>query len=245
VANPLTAGAGLTECIKVAAPNVELFLAGNAITGSPGPSTGIKFGIHILGTAPGAIVIGGGSTISQFSWGILVEGAFSALSGFSANGDGIGVVLRHEKGSQLTNFSASNNLGDGIFITNASHNFLNDFDASNNTQNGVQISSASNFDELSGFSASSNGAAGVSVTRVAVNASGSLPPGPAHTIVFGGETDDNGTFGIAVTGSHGDTIVGNSAASNVTDDLFDGSALCTGNLWFGNTFTTANHSCIH
>jgi hypothetical protein len=69
--------------------------------------------------------------------------------------------------------------------------------------------------------------------------------GPAHTIVFGGETDDNGTFGIAVSGSHGDTIVGNSADSNVTDDLFDGSSTCSGNLWFGNTFITANHSCIN
>jgi hypothetical protein len=241
VANPLTAGASLTECIKIAAPNVQLFLAGNSITGSSASSTSLKFGIHILGTAPGAIVIGGDSTISQFSWGILVEGTFSAISGFSATGDGIGVVLRHEKGSQFTNFSASNNLGDGIFITNASHNFLNDFDASNNTQNGVEISSGSNFDELSGFTASSNGAAGVSVTR-AINSSAA---GPAHTIVFGGETDDNGTFGIAVSGSHGDTLVGNTAESNLTDDLFDGSALCTGNLWFGNTFTTANHSCIH
>ena len=65
VANPLTAGPSLTECIKIAAPNVELFIAGNSITGPSASSTSLKFGIHILGTAPGALVIGGNSAISH------------------------------------------------------------------------------------------------------------------------------------------------------------------------------------
>jgi hypothetical protein len=47
---------------------------------------------------------------------------------------------------------------------------------------------------------------------------------------------------IGATGYH---VNGNIALGNLQFDLFDGNANCDDNKWNGNTFTTANQSCIH
>jgi len=52
------------------------------------------------------------------------------------------------------------------------------------------------------------------------------------------------SLGIEVVGgATGNTIIGNSATGNGTD-LVDDNGNCTSNVWRGNTFGTANPSCI-
>jgi len=45
--------------------------------------------------------------------------------------------------------------------------------------------------------------------------------------------------------SHRNRIIGNSAASNGTNDLYDANSGCDSDQWFGNSFVTANSGCIH
>ena len=59
------------------------------------------------------------------------------------------------------------------------------------------------------------------------------------------ETIGNGTYGIDVApGSTGNHVNGNTANGNGLYDLFDGNPNCNNNKWNGNTFTSANLSCI-
>jgi len=56
----------------------------------------------------------------------------------------------------------------------------------------------------------------------------------------------NGTYGIDVApGSTGNHVNGNTALGNRLFDLFDGNMSCDNNKWNGNTFVSANMSCIH
>ena len=59
----------------------------------------------------------------------------------------------------------------------------------------------------------------------------------------------NSTLGISVTARLGATIAleitNNTALANGLFDLNDGVPNCTGTVWSGNTFFTANQSCIH
>ena len=60
------------------------------------------------------------------------------------------------------------------------------------------------------------------------------------------ETISNGTYGIGVaTGSTGNHVNGDTALGNGLFDLFDGNPNCDNNKWNGNTFVSANMSCIH
>ena len=57
---------------------------------------------------------------------------------------------------------------------------------------------------------------------------------------------NNAIAGIALNnGSTNYHINGNTALGNSTFDLVDGNANCDDNKWNGNTFVTANMSCIH
>jgi len=59
------------------------------------------------------------------------------------------------------------------------------------------------------------------------------------------QTIGNGTYGIDVAnGSTGNHVNGNTALGNGLSDLFDGNTSCDNNKWNGNTFGTANMSCI-
>jgi parallel beta-helix repeat protein len=65
-------------------------------------------------------------------------------------------------------------------------------------------------------------------------------------------TNGNGQYGILVAAPgppgppvNGVDVTNNRSLANRTFDLFDGSAVCSGHVWSGNTFFTANQSCIH
>jgi Right handed beta helix region len=47
-----------------------------------------------------------------------------------------------------------------------------------------------------------------------------------------------------VLGATANTVTGNTALNNVAFDLFDGNPGCDANKWKGNTFATANQTCI-
>ncbi|HJU27812.1 MAG TPA: hypothetical protein VJ718_01500, partial [Candidatus Binataceae bacterium] len=69
--------------------------------------------------------------------------------------------------------------------------------------------------------------------------------GSAYNQVIGGNLDKNGFYGIEVSQSRRNRIIGNSASGNGSDDLYDSTLGCDSNQWFGNSFTTANGGCIH
>lgn len=245
VMNPLASASLTKDCITVAAQHVSLDLAGNALTG-PGSTTPTA-GIHVFRRADHVTITGGGAMITKFGSGILIEGDRAAASGFSATGNQNGLVIAGD-GGQHTGFDASGNSNDGVLFSAASGNVLSSFTADDNTiGNGVELTSGSNHDSLSGFTASSNGAAGVDVHKTGCTGScrDMLTSVPSQIQVTAGTVTGNGTYGVVVFDGHRATITDNSATSNLTKDLFDANRGCDHNHWFGNTFTAANRGCIN
>jgi hypothetical protein len=154
--------AGAGDCIAIKADSVELDLAGYSLTGPAAPAP-FSAGVHITRRASGAAIVGGGGAISQFTDGILIEGKGATISGFSANGNEEGVVLDGRE-AELTNFSASGNSGDGVALFGAAQARISDFTASGNAANGVDI--LSKRVKVSGFTADSNGYAGVLIRGI-------------------------------------------------------------------------------
>lgn len=243
VMNPLTSASLTKDCIAVAARHVSLDLAGNALTG-PGSTTPTA-GVHVLPRADRVTITGGGAMITQFGSGIVIESDRAAASGFSATGNQNGLVIEGDRG-QHTSFDVSGNSNDGVLFSAASGNVLSSFTADDNTiGNGVELTSGSNSDSLSGFTANSNGGAGVDLNKTLLNhSSKGRAAVPRRIMVTAGTVTGNGTYGIVVFDGHRETIMDNSATSNLTDDLFDANPGCDHNHWFGNTFTSANRSCI-
>jgi parallel beta-helix repeat protein len=62
--------------------------------------------------------------------------------------------------------------------------------------------------------------------------------------VKGNVATDNDSGITVVLGATGNTIIGNFAHNNTSEDLNDDNA-CGSNVWMGNDFGTANLSCIH
>jgi hypothetical protein len=55
----------------------------------------------------------------------------------------------------------------------------------------------------------------------------------------------NGNLGINVFSAQFVEIINNTALANGTQDLNDADLNCVGTVWSGNTFFTANQSCIY
>jgi hypothetical protein len=78
--------------------------------------------------------------------------------------------------------------------------------------------------------------------------------GSNSNVIAGNTTDNNGSYGIYVSGPSGGThplpgstnnvIHSNTAVGNPLFDAFDGNPNCDANHWFGDTFTTVNQTCI-
>jgi parallel beta-helix repeat protein len=72
-----------------------------------------------------------------------------------------------------------------------------------------------------------------------------IVPASAGNSVRGNVTTNN-LIGINVQPeATGNTIIGNYAHENGTDDLFDNNPNCDSNVWRGNDFGTANQPCIN
>jgi hypothetical protein len=81
------------DCIQIAAPGVELNLNNNSLEGS-NPTAPVGIGIHVLATAPGALVNGGADlnpsastigSIASFATGIQNDAAKATFGFFSSH----------------------------------------------------------------------------------------------------------------------------------------------------------------
>jgi hypothetical protein len=153
---------GASDCIKIDASGVDLDLVGYSVTGPAAPAL-FDVGVHVTRRASGATIVGGGATISHFTIALLIEGGGATVSGLSANGDQNGIIVNGPN-ADLTNFSASDNDSDGVDLFGASNAVLSDFTASGNIYFGIDIISKGS--EMFGFTANSNGYAGVVISSL-------------------------------------------------------------------------------
>ena len=172
--------------------------------------------------------------------GIMIEsGSHNQLTGFAANSNGgDGVLLFDTAHSQLSGFTANSNAGQGVNVgVVAMHNQLTAFAANSNTGDGVFLSDKADSNEISGFITDSNGLSGVDIMRFNGIVSCSGPKripcnAPSkRNLVEDGDAEDNSVYGIDVVNTRTEEIIGNTATSNGTDDLFDSNSRCDGDKW--------------
>jgi parallel beta-helix repeat protein len=227
--------------ITIASSGVTLKLEGHTITAGVGAnqaifvngfSAGARSSARVLG--PGLITNGGENT---FSAGVRLFNTNNAeVSGITVRGSGSGIS------TTTTNFSTftANTLGRnsvGIFIGDSTLNTISGNDASGNgtgilldAETTVTVGTVSH-NVLNG-----NTGAGLAI------ASESSGAAVQNNVING-----NGQYGIFVQGPLESplAVTNNTSLANGINDLFDGVPGCTGHVWSGNTFFTANQSCIH
>jgi hypothetical protein len=229
----ITAGAGANMGFSSAISN-----SSDGVTGTPVAD------VHILG--PGLITNGGGNT---FVNGVFLLGGVtgsevseitvrgSRFAGIFADGQAFGVT-----GLTFTkNTLGGNNTGigndTGILLSNVTSSTISENDASGNVI-GIEIDNGFVMGPpimLSRNIVNGNINTGVVIDTGFVTAQNNI-------------TSGNGVLGIHVTASRGVTIAleitNNKSLANGMFDLFDSVPGC-GAVWSGNTFFTANQSCIH
>ena len=183
---------------------------------------------------------------------MIVSGSHNQLSGFAANSNGGGGVLLFDTAhNQLAGFTANSNAYQGVNVgVVAMHNQLTGFTANSNAGDGVFLSDKADSNEISGFVTNSNGLSGVDIMRFTRIVTCFGPKGipcnarSKRNLVGNGDAEDNSVYGIDVVNTRDEEIIGNTATSNGTDDLFDSNSRCDGDKWQRNTFGTANQPCI-
>jgi parallel beta-helix repeat protein len=174
--------------------------------------------------------------------GVFVRDAFGAVSGVTIKGPGtiigynagvqLGVAINGVSGSSVSGLTVTSN-ADGILLDGASGSTVRGITANKNVNAGVDLFQSSH-NTVSGNTANHSNADGIL-----------LQGGSAANAVSGNTANNNNKDGIdLVTGATGNTVSGNTAQGNSTFDLFDGND-CGSNTWTGNTFKTANLTCIH
>jgi parallel beta-helix repeat protein len=139
---------------------------------------------------------------------------------------------RGRERSSVSGLTFTNNAW-GIELNSGSGNAVSGNTAKDNLVGGILLQ-AENGDTISGNAANNNSAIGIDV---AVGSTGNTVSGNAA---------NNDGFGIVVNpGSTANTISANDAHGNPDDDLADLNDACDTNTWTGNTFKTANQTCIH
>jgi parallel beta-helix repeat protein len=180
---------------------------------------------------PGLITNGGGNT---FSAGVsLVFAANSEVSGITVLGSGAGIVT-----GDCTNLTiTANTLGrnnEGMMLGDSGATVSENDVSGNGT--GIE------YDNIGAVMTSTvshnviNGNTGAGVLIVAV-----MGATFQNNVISGNGTGifvpQIGVFGLKVTN--------NRSLANGVFDLFSESPTCGGTVWSGNTFFTANQSCIH
>ena len=239
--------------ILITSSDVTLKLEGHRITAGAGANMGFSSAIgnysggitgafvarvHILG--PGLITNSGGNA---FFDGV-------ALVGFVTNSEVRGITV---VGSRSAGIDADGQSPGTTDLT---------FRANTLGRNGTGISVVNLTSSMISENDVSGNGLGISINNVDVIA----PPLVVSQNIVNGNTD-NGVLITAgallfdtvtirnnvISGNGGNGILlqnfaqitNNTALANGTFDLFDTVSGCTGTLWSGNTFFTANQSCIH
>jgi len=220
----ITAGVGANRAIAV-----------NPSMGIPPPSVQ---NVHILG--PGLITNGGANT---FGTGVFLLFAInSEVSGITVLGSGSGIEADECTFLTVTaNTLGRNSVGLNLGTVNLSTISENDVSG-----NGTGI-----------FLDAEDGAAAGTVSHNVINGN-TLAGLHISAILFGATVQNNiingnGQYGIFVEPPpppaqevFGLEVTNNTSLANGMVDLFDGQTPnCKGTVWSGNTFFTANQSCIH
>jgi parallel beta-helix repeat protein len=201
--------------ITITASDVTLNLNGHTMTGAGGFSDGVV--VDDSGGAVRGVTIQGPGKITGYDIGVEIGGG----------GGGGGV-----SGSSVSGLTFTNNAW-GIQLNSGSGNTVSGNTAKDNLVGGIVLW-AENGDTISANAANNNSAIGIDV---AVGSTG-------NTVSDNAANNDG--FGIVVNpGSTGNTISANDAHGNPDDDLADLNDACDTNTWTGNTFKTANQTCIH
>jgi hypothetical protein len=256
----LVCGGG--DGITINTSNVRLALEGHRITAGVGANRAIVAGtqgppfnplqnVQILG--PGLITNGGGNA---FAAGVFLNGALqtgvvqSEVNGITVLGCGNGIVAvtsgDPDFSSGLTGLTITANTlgrnGTGISMTDVLSSTMSNNDVSGNGV-GISIFNPSHIfgilmlPPLVVSHNIVNGNTGVGV----ILTTGGMPSNTVtvrNNIVSG--NGGNGIQNAAPT-----TITDNTSLANGMFDLFDTALGCMGSVWSGNTFFTANQSCIH
>ena len=235
----LTCGGG--DGITINTSNVRLALEGHTITAGVGAnraivastSSGAFQNVRILG--PGLITNGGANT---FSAGVSLLFLFnSEVSGITVLGSGTGIFTAECTSLTIT----ANTLGRntvGLDLENAGATVSKNDVSGNGTgilyQNiGAPMTSTVSHNVI-------NGNTGVGAS-IAANAGGVVTFG--NNVISGNGQD--GIFVSQLPGTSGIFVTNNTSLANRDFDLFSNNPNCSGQVWSGNKFFTANQSCIH
>ena len=200
------------------------------------PPAGVLQNVHILG--PGLITNGAGNTFSVgVSLGFVLN---PEVSGITMLGSGQNMFIAECSGPGGLTITA-NTLGRngmGIYLTDCTSVTISGNDAS---VNGTGIFVDFGFPALRTGTVSHNVLNGNTTAGLVINDFAS-PVTVQNNVI-----DGNGQYGIFVAERSipGTEVTNNTSLANGTFDMVDGSAVCSGHVWSGNTFFTANQSCIH
>jgi hypothetical protein len=255
--------------IMINSSHVRLALERHTISGNPGTGISNSFDgvtgtpvtdVHILGPGriqgfPSGVSLVGSVTDSEVS-GITVQ---RSTIGINVNGQAFGTT-----GLTLTkNTLAGGTVG--ISVINLTSSTISENVASGYTV-GIQILNGVTSGSplmLSRNIVSGNPNTGVDISGGLVTAQNNVISGNGNvginvvtgsqfgaTIITNNTVSGNGTVGINVTASQiGATmaleITNNTVVATGTVDLNDAVPNCAATVWSGNTFFTANQSCIH
>jgi parallel beta-helix repeat protein len=180
-------------------------------------------------TLNGHTITGGGG---YAIFGIFIDDSANAITGVRIAGPGTisgfdyGVGISGDgyshgvRDSAVSGLTVTDNPGVGVYLEAANRPGLTDNVVSGNTVTG-------------------NGAG------IVFDGFESVLPGTTFGNMFSGNTvTGNGFYGILLNGVVGSTVKGNTATGNTPDDLRD-FAPCGSNVWKGDTFNTANPTCLH
>jgi parallel beta-helix repeat protein len=213
--------------IVVEVDDAHINLAQAVIDGSSG-NTNYGICIHLVDRT--GVHINGG-TLQKCTVGVLL-GDPLANTGGGSNNHINGIEIRNSRISASTSFN-----GDGIVIN----------DGVNNRVNNNQVSNVGNGGLSAGirlWGGSDNDVVGNTVQSMLGYSAGLLLQGADNTDVHGNTVSNNPSLGIWVQADAlGNFISGNTALNN-GNDILDYNADCGDNTWHGNTFGTANQTCI-
>jgi Periplasmic copper-binding protein (NosD) len=236
VASLLTSGSRGRH-IMVKRVSLGILLAGVMIVGAgqaaADPPTPVTCGDTI--TAPGQYFLAGDCTSPGPGITITASDVHLKLMGHTMNG-----VVRLSPGIQAINVShvhiegpgTITNYGVGIAFQTVSDSHVEQVSCTANGE-GLNLQNSTNT-HVNNNIFSMNKFAGVITTNSMDN----------H--LNDNQAIGNGSYGITVgSGSTSNHINGNTALGNGSFDLDDENPNCDNNTWNGNTFMTANPSCIH
>jgi parallel beta-helix repeat protein len=230
--------------ILIASSDVTLKLEGHRITAGVNPAVeAINVQVAFPAVLEHVRILGPG-LITNFLQGVeLFFANNSEVSGVTVLGSGAGSIGIGAFGCNFLTLTA-NTVGRtqlGIVLTDINSSTISKNDASGNSD-GIDLvvqQTGSTGNTVSHNILNGNTMNGLLISRVNHDL-------PLSASVQNNVTNGNGVDGITIIGLTGPVeVTNNTSLANGTFDLSDDRPGCSPNVWSGNTFFTANQSCIH